>query len=474
MAAAHGFQDTDRFGVTWQGRVVVVVGLGKSGLAAAKLLHRAGARVRITEQSDRESVRILADELRGLGIEQVELGTHRPSIVEGCEAVVVSPGVPETADPIQWAQTRGIPVMGEMELAFRFCKAPIVAVTGTNGKSSSVTLIQRILSAAGRRAVACGNLGRPFCDAIPTLTTETIAVVEVSSFQLLGCDEFRPHIGVLLNLGINHLDRHQDRASYVAAKRRLFQRQTPQDAAVLNGCDPGVVALSRSLAARRIWFGVNDPTEDQSRGRRSNPSRFHLNPTVCRTVPLNAQAVLQVSRLLQVPDPLVYQVLREFRGLEHRLEYVATIRGVRMMNDAKSTTPDSLLYALEHCPGGIVPIIGGRDKGLDFQPLKAALTQAHIRGVVLIGESRQRLHQLLTGFIPTDQCDTLASALKAAMALARPGDTVLFSPACASFDMFRNFEERGTAFKRLVSQWDCQHNGHASASANGFATRVVP
>jgi UDP-N-acetylmuramoylalanine--D-glutamate ligase len=419
----------------------LVVGLGKSGLAACRLLQQVGGRVRVTEQRDTEALQILAGRLRESGVEQVELGHHSRRTLAGCDVVVTSPGIPESALPIQQAQALGIPILSEVELAFRFCAAPLVVVTGTNGKSSVVTMIQRVLDAAHRRAVACGNLGLPFAEVVLSVTTDTIVVVEASSFQLLWVEEFRPAIAVLLNLGTNHLDRHRDRSRYVAAKARLFARQTPQDYAVLNGVDPDVRRLAGRLVAQRVWFGAPGP---------ANPSRFRLDPATCRTLSTNAQAVLQVGRLLDVPDPLIYQAIRAFPGLEHRLEPVATVRGVRLVNDSKSTTPESLLYALACVPGPAVLIIGGRNKGLDFLPLQHALTQARIRGIVLIGESRATLRQLLNGSPTVKECSTLEQALSQAMALAHPGDTILFSPACASFDMFRNFEERGEAFKELA------------------------
>jgi UDP-N-acetylmuramoylalanine--D-glutamate ligase len=259
---------------------------------------------------------------------------------------------------------------------------------------------------------------------------------------LLWCEAFRPTIGVLLNLGTNHLDRHHDRQHYMAAKARLFQQQTPHDHAVLNGRDAQVVSLSQSLRAQRVWFGAN----------RTNPPALWLDPTTCRALSENAQAVLQVGRLLGVPDPLSYQVIRGFRGLPHRLEYVATIHGVSVVNDSKSTTPESLLYALNRCLGPVVVIMGGKDKNLDFGLLHTALQQERIRGVVLIGESRRRLRALINGSAITRDCETLEAAVQEAMRLTHPGDTVLFSPACASFDMFRNFEERGQIFKQLVHQ----------------------
>jgi len=256
----------------------------------------------------------------------------------------------------------------------------------------------------------------------------------------LWCDRFRPKIGLLLNIGTNHLDRHHGKSAYLAAKLRLFQRQTPEDWAVLNGRDPNIVALAEQIHARHVWFGDN----------RSNPPAWRLAEETQRSLTETAQAVLQVGRLVEVPDPLTWQVIRSFRGLEHRLEYVATIGGIHFVNDSKSTTPDSCLFALTQIPGHVVVILGGRDKGLDFSPLVDPLHDERVKGIVLIGESRSRLRPMLNGSTTVRERQTLEEAVQVAAELASPGTTILFSPACASFDMFRDFEARGRAFKEIV------------------------
>ena len=432
---------TDIFGRSWKGPRVTIIGLGRSGLGAAALLCRIGAKVRVTELHDNSVLRQAKTTLSRWGVDDVEIGAHSRRMISEADLVVVSPGVPESSPPLRWAMEQGVPILSEIELAFLFCASPVVAVTGTNGKSTTVTLIAEVLKASGRSAVACGNLGNPFSSVLDQLTPDAIAVVEVSSFQLLWCDRFRPKIGVLLNVGTNHLDRHQDPHAYLAAKTRLFARQTPADWAVLNGRDARVVAMSHQLHAQRVWFGEN----------RTNSAAFRLAPETLQALTDNTQAVLQVSRLLEIPDPLTWQAVRSFRGLEHRLERVATIRGVHFINDSKSTTPASTIYALDQVRGDVVLILGGRDKGLDFAPLLGRLHDARIRGVVLIGESRARLRSSLNGSTAVKACETLEEAVQAASALASPGTTVLFSPACASFDMFKDFEDRGRRFKAAVS-----------------------
>ncbi|MBI3320839.1 MAG: UDP-N-acetylmuramoyl-L-alanine--D-glutamate ligase [Candidatus Omnitrophica bacterium] len=433
---------TDRFGHSWEGRRVTVVGLGRSGAAAAELLCRVGARVRLTDARKTPALCRARERLSSLGAEVVELGGHTRTLIEEAELLVVSPGVPESGGPIQWALERRLPILSEIELAFRWCPSPIVAVTGTNGKSTSVSLITELIRACGRPAVACGNLGIPFSSVVDQLTPQTVAVVEVSSFQLLWCDQFRPHIGVLLNIGTNHLDRHQDRQAYCAAKARLFQHQHPEDWAVLNGDDPHVVAIGERVRARRVWFRQN----------RSNAPAFWVAAETMRSLTESAQAVLQVGRVLGIADPMTWQIIRAFRGLEHRLEFIGTVGGVHFVNDSKSTTPESLLFALNQIRGDVAVILGGRDKGLDFRPLVPRLHETRVKGVVLIGESRTRIRPLLNGSSTVRERDTLDDAVQTAAGLAPPGSTVLFSPACASFDMFRDFEARGRAFKDVVAR----------------------
>jgi len=452
-SADRWLRGVDRFGYLWTGRKVAVIGLGKSGLAAATWLCHVGARVSATDILDTSQLRAAKASLELLGAEVV-LGSHPASLIESSEVVIASPGIKDTASPVKQALNRNIPILSEIELAFRFCPSPIIAVTGTNGKSTVVTLIAQLIASTGRKAVACGNLGIPFTSVLMTLTPQTIAVVEVSSFQLLWCDRFCPNIGVFLNLGTNHLDWHKNREEYIGAKLRLFKRQTLAEWVVLNGKDPKISDIGEYLPARRVWFGEN----------RDNPPSLRIAPETRCVLTDNFQAVLQVGRLLGIADVVTCGVLRDFRGLEHRLEYVKTSRGITFINDSKSTTPDSLLFALSQIKGRVIIILGGRDKGLDFSSLQIALRQKHIGGLVLIGESRARLRAIANGNCGIQECETLKEAVYAAAKMAGTGDTVLLSPACASFDMFRNFEDRGMEFKRIVNNLT---NGKIVSRVNG-------
>lgn len=458
MKPCHLQDGVDIFGQPWKGRRVCVIGIGRSGMAASRLLAQAGCRVAV---SDSRSEGVLGEEcktLRAMGIDEIELGGHTERYFDWAETIVVSPGVSERSAPIQWAIQKHLPVLSEIELAYRFCPSPIVGVTGTNGKSTAVTLIAEVLNASRRHAVSCGNVGIPFSSIIEQLTPDSVAVVEVSSFQLMTCEHFRPTIGVLLNIGTNHLDRHRDSSAYLTAKARLFARQTHDDWAVLNGRDARITAVAERLAAQRVWFGEN----------RSNKPGLQLAPETLRALSEGAQAVLQVGRLLGVADALTWQVIRLFRGLEHRLERVATVGSVHFINDSKSTTPESLLYALERTPGMVIPILGGRDKGMNFEPLRQVLSDARIKAVVLIGESRARLRALFNGASSVHECASLEDAVSVAAKQASPGTTVLFSPACASFDMFRDFEHRGRVFKSIVQELAEGQSAQAAVSAKNI------
>jgi UDP-N-acetylmuramoylalanine--D-glutamate ligase len=441
----HGLSENrissvDKFGIDWKAKTILVVGLGKSGVSSARFLSDIGCNVRVSDGKDSDALRQSVDFLKNYGIVQIELGGHSRNILTDCDCVVASPGVPENSPIISWAQETKVPIISEIELAFRFCRAPIVAVTGTNGKSTAVTLIQRILEASRIHAVACGNLGVPFTECLSSLTPDSIAVVEVSSFQLMWCHQFRPTIAVLLNISTNHLDRHPSIEHYSNAKAKLFANQTPQDFAVVNANDASIAVIAEKIFSKKVWFGDGSQNEE----------RFMLDDNTCRLLAPNLQAVLQVGRILGIAGPLIYQALREFRGLEHRIEHVENIHGVHFINDSKSTTPESVLYAISRCKGNLVLIVGGKDKGMDASPLRGALTEERIRGVILIGQTRIALKELFLDKNNVVSCESLHEAIRKSLNMARPGDTVLFSPGFASFDMFKNFEDRGKLFKQEV------------------------
>ena len=421
------------------GKTVGVAGLARSGSSAAGWLLAHGASVRVTERGDSEELRRAVRRLQVASADagerlRVELGRHTREFLRGCDFLVVSPGVPEEALPLVWAREERVPVLAEVELAARACAGTIVAVTGTNGKTTVTTLLGELLPATKRPVVVCGNIGRPFIEMVDAVTPETIVVLEISSFQLLYCDTLKPSVGVLLNITQNHLDRHASLAEYAAAKRRLFANQNAHDWAVLNADDPAVKRLSRRLTAQIVWFGKTSGVP------RTNP---------------NEQAVWRVGELFRLPEETIRRVLDGFRGLPHRLEVIGVKRGVRFINDSKSTTPASLCWALERVAPPAIVLVGGRNKGADFGTVKTLVARMdghRPKLIIALGEARRTIAAVLRGAVSLRQAATLEEALRLACRQARAGDTVLLSPGCASFDQFRNYEERGDRFRTLVRQ----------------------
>ncbi len=432
----------------YRGRQIVVVGMERSGVAAARLLARCGASVRVTELRCSESLERVAHALQRQEI-AVELGRHSVAWLDGCELVVTSPGVPPSAAPIVWAEAEGIPVISEIELAWQACPAPVAAVTGTNGKTTVTTLIGRMVQASGRQATICGNIGNPFSGEVDRLAPDGVAVVEVSSFQLERTTSFAPRIAVLLNLAQDHLDRYASLEAYYAAKRRLFVHQGASDIAVLNSDDPAVAALAGSVPSAVRWFGSRGLTDA------ALPPEALANP--------NFHAAAVAAMAIGVSRETIAETLRTFQGVEHRCEVVATIGGVKFINDSKATNVDSVLWALRLMAQPVVLIVGGRDKGSDYRPLRGPVAD-RVRHVVLIGEAAPLIRRALEGAVPMSDASDLREAVQRAAGIATGGMTVLLSPACASFDMFRNYEHRGQEFKRLVQELTVVETGSPSAS----------
>jgi len=410
---------------------VTVLGAARSGLAAAALLGRKGAKVYVSEQGGIE--KFPSDFLswaRAAGV-QIEVGGHTREFIAGSALVVPSPGVPFLAPPLVWAREQGIKIWGEIELAFHYCPPPVIAVTGSNGKTTVVTLITQVLNAAGKKAVLCGNVGTPFCDCVDKLADADFVVLEVSSFQLETIEDFRPFIGVCLNFSQNHLDRHKDMEEYFNAKKRLFENQGPGDYAVLNEQCELFKEAAQAFRSQVVFF--NRPGEA--------PAAAGGNP--------NFSAVLAVSRTLGIADDIDWGVFRSFPGVEHRLEKVRILDGVEYINDSKATTVEAGRWALESLERPVVLICGGRDKHLDYSVL-AGLVGRKVKAMIAIGEARGIFRQAFAGCVPFEEAGSMAAAVALARQKAREGDCVLLSPMCASFDMFKNFEERGVVFKSLV------------------------
>ncbi|MBP1689543.1 MAG: murD [Deltaproteobacteria bacterium] len=432
---------------------VLVIGLARTGVAAVRFLAGTGARVRAT---DRHSAAELDAVVRELApIAELVLGADDPAVLDGIALVVPSPGVPADGPVLAMAVARGIPIVSEIELAARHLDVPILAVTGTNGKSTTTTLLGAMVRAAGRRTFVGGNLGTPLVSAIGG--DDEVAVVEVSSFQLEWVDRFRPKIGVFLNLTDDHLDRYPDLEAYGCAKLRLFARQEASDTAVLNGGDPWLRRHAGDFAARTLWFGAGEGVviradEAAIRLRLGDTEEVYSLARVSLAGAHNREnmmAAIAAARAFGVPVTRVQEALEAFRGLEHRLELVRERKGVRWVNDSKGTNAGAVIKSLESFPGDVILLAGGIEKGGDYGVLREPV-QRRVKRAILFGEARDMLARTLAATTEVAIVDSLAAAVADAAAHAVSGDVVLLSPGCASFDMFRDYADRGRQFKALV------------------------
>lgn len=413
-----------------RGKRVTVVGLGRSGLAASNLLIEKGARVSITECLDSQKIRENARSLNKKGIIDIEIGRHTEDSIKGRDLIVISPGVLGHSLPVLWAKKKGIPVVGEIELAFASCCAPIIAISGTNGKTTVSTLVGRIFRRARRRCVVCGNIGNPFAAEVLGISNEDVVILEVSSFQLESIDKFKPKVAVILNLSADHLDRYADFNEYFRAKCRIFSNQTEVDWAILNKEDAYGLTMAKKTKARVLFFSKNEAAA---------PPGFDDNQV----------AALTISSLFAVPKDGAIDTCRRFKGIEHRMERVAEFKGVEFINDSKATNVHSTLWALNSIKKPIILIAGGKDKGGNFTALRERINDS-VRAVILLGEAKEKIEEAFRDTVKTLAVTSLSEAVRCALRLARSGDCVLLSPMCASFDMFSDYTERGRVFKQTV------------------------
>ncbi len=421
---------------------ISVIGLGKSGLASCRLLKNKGARVFASDNSSIEGEAL--NELKALDID-FELGGHTKKCFEDKDFIVVSPGVPFNSPPLNEAKKKGIPVYSEIELGFWFIDAPIVAVTGTNGKTTTTALIGEMLKAIGKKVSVCGNIGLPLSKVAIDGGKNDVIAMEVSSFQLETIRDFRPRVSVLLNITPNHLDRYSaDFSAYAQAKANLFKNQRDSDFAVLNKEDEIIRALTLPPQVKKIFFSV----EEYEDGNRRLFSLSDLKLRGRHNLANALAAYFAVSCLFPEEKGWI-KALREFKGLPHRLEVVREIKGITFVNDSKSTSVDATLKAIESISGPIILIAGGRDKESPFGLLKEGVNR-RVKKLILFGESKDKMAGMLKGSAPITKARTLEEATVLALRDSVPGDYVLLSPACASFDMFKNFEERGEKFRDIV------------------------
>jgi UDP-N-acetylmuramoylalanine--D-glutamate ligase len=439
------------------GKRALVVGLGKSGVASALFLKAHGAKVTVSDTKSGDELRNEIPVLLDHGI-TVETGGHGDRTFRGQDLIVVSPGVPVDAPPLVQARALGEAVIGEIELAALFLPGPIVAITGSNGKTTTTTLTGEIMTAAGFPALVGGNIGTPAISLAERAKPETVIVLEVSSFQLETIQTFRPKVAVVLNVTPDHLDRHRTFEVYVEAKARMFENQQGSDFAVLNADDPTCVAMAARTRGQVFWFSRQKEVQ-QGAGVRDGNIVFRDGAGQRQILPVsevplkgahnleNVLAAVCAGALMGCAPEKIQQAVRDFKAVEHRLEFVATLRGVDYYNDSKATNVDATIKALESFPANIHLILGGKDKDSDYTVLNDLLRQ-RVKRVYTIGAASAKIESQIKAEVV--HAETLENAIRKANADAQPGDVVLLAPACASFDQFKNYEHRGKVFKETV------------------------
>jgi UDP-N-acetylmuramoylalanine--D-glutamate ligase len=455
---------------------IVVVGLRRTGFAAARFLHQKGARVLVADIAEEAQLGDAVRMLRKMGV-ALELGPHRITSFQNADLIVVSPGVAHTIEPIEQAKSRGIPLMSEVELASRFIREPIVAVTGTNGKTTTTELLGQMLKNSGISAFVGGNIGNPLIEYVGSGQKKQVVVAEISSFQLDTIDSFRPKVSILLNITADHLDRYPNFEAYADSKIRVFNNQQADDVAVLNGSDPLIRAKTKEIKSQRLFFPTLQADEQ---GAVLNGKRIILNINKLKGIEpeiripnseFRIQNYLDIAKIglrgrhnfenacaaslaaLASGATLegIQKTLDHFKGLAHRLEPVATINGVQYYNDSKATNVDGVLRALNSFSKPVLLLMGGRDKGGNFSVLQD-LIRARAKELIVMGEAAEAIRAALGQLLPTKAATSMQDAVKKAFQDADPEDVVLLSPGCASFDWYKNYAERGDDFRRAVEE----------------------
>lgn len=447
------------------GKRILLVGMARSGIAAAELLKKHGATPVLNDRKKESDFGTDLDGLKAIGCE-FRLGEDPVALLDGVDGLVISPGVPITAPVVLAAKERNIPMVGELELAASLLRSPYVAISGTNGKTTTTTLVGKIFENAGRITHVAGNIGYPVSAMALNDRAEDMTVIEVSSFQLESVQTFHPRVAALLNITEDHLNRHGTMDEYIRLKKRIFENQTAADFAVLNMDDPELVKMAPDLKAQVAFFSRTQPVENgafvengkivwQWKGARRVicdvdqiliPGPHNLE---------NALAAAAMTCALGVPAPVIRHTLMSFTGVEHRIEKVRVFQGVTYINDSKGTNVDSTIKAVQSMKAPTVILLGGYDKHTDFMPLcREMIASGQITHAVLLGETARQIQEQLeeAGYTAITRAYSMQDAVDKARALAVTGGNVLLSPACASFDMFRDYEERGVVFKEIVNR----------------------
>jgi UDP-N-acetylmuramoylalanine--D-glutamate ligase len=456
-----------------RGKRLLVVGLARTGVATALFCAARGAKVTATDALAENEIAEAIAPLRTAGV-RLELGGHRENTFLEQDLIIPSPGVPADAPFLQAARAKGVTIWSEVELADRFLRGRLIGITGSNGKTTTTSLIEHILKNAGFPTILAGNIGTPLIARVEQSSDRTITVMELSSFQLELIESFRPNISVFLNLTADHLDRHHTFEAYGRAKARIFENQTEADSAVLNADDPATTSLVPAKP-QLYWFSRKQHVAEGAFVR-ENAIVFRHDGDEEAVLKLqeislpgahnveNVLAAVAAARLAGAEPAAIAKGVRCFAGVEHRLKFVAEIGGVRYYNDSKATNVDATIKALDAFPGRILIVLGGKDKGSDYTSLQRPLREKAILAL-LIGAAAEKIEKQITGSVAIERAGTIERAVEIASHAARPGDVVLLAPACASFDQFQNYEHRGRVFKELVHQ--LQRQAASTTSGRG-------
>jgi len=437
----------------------LVVGLARSGVSAANLLHKLGANVTVTDEKGEET---LSDNVKKLekGI-SLKLNGHDSVNINGIDLTIISPGVPWDSPFLNKIREKGIRIMSEVEFAFQQLQAPFIAITGTNGKTTTTTLTGEMLKRGGKKVFVGGNIGNPLCEEVLNGGKSELVLSEISTFQMEGSETFKPYISAILNITPDHLDRHESMDEYIELKKRVFINQDENDYMILNLDDEITAGFSTEVRGKKVFFSRLKEVENGAFVREDkiifkNDGR---EETVCSLKDLkligvhnieNTLASVAISGICGISGKIMRDVISEFKGIKHRMELVREIRGIRFINDSKGTNVGATVKSLQSFNEPIILIAGGKDKGSDYLPLKG-LIEDRVKFLILIGDAKKKIAKNLNGFKNRIEADTLENAVKEGYKRAKSGDIVLLSPACASFDMFRDYEDRGEQFKEIVN-----------------------
>jgi len=439
---------------------VLVVGLARSGVSAANLLYKLGANVTGTDEKGEDA---LSDNVKKLekGI-SLKLNGHDSVNINGIDLTIISPGVPWDSPFLNKIREKGIRIMSEVEFAFQQLQAPFIAITGTNGKTTTTTLTGEILKRGGKKVFVGGNIGNPLCEEVLNGGKSELVLSEISTFQMEGSETFKPYISAILNITPDHLDRHESMDEYIELKKRVFINQDENDYMILNLDDEITAGFSTEVRGKKVFFSRLKEVENGAFVREDkiifkNDGR---EETVCSLKDLkligvhnieNTLASVAISGICGISGKIMRDVISEFKGIKHRMELVREIRGIRFINDSKGTNVGATVKSLQSFNEPIILIAGGKDKGSDYLPLKG-LIEERVKFLILIGDAKKKIAKSLNGFKNKIEADTLENAVKEGYKRAKNGDIVLLSPACASFDMFRDYEDRGEQFKEIVNR----------------------